>query len=379
MAIYLDNNATTPIIVPVSRKLIHAIVNTYGNPSDLYTIGIIAKREIEDARLKIAELIGANLRFDKILFTGCATEANNAVFHSAMKLYPKKKHIIVSSVEHLSVLEVARDSEKYGYSVTYIPVDCNGSLDLDYLKQNLEKDTLLVSIMTANNETGVIFPIEEVVEIVRACSSEILIHTDAVQAIGKIPVDVKLSGVDFLTISGHKFHAPKGVGALYVKGGVEFSPFLLGGHQEKRLRAGTENTTSIIAMGEAAVHAQASINDQHKVGAMRDVLEQKLTTIPIESSIIGASSNRLSNTTNIAFANVDGVELMLKLSEHGIYVSTGSACNSEIAEPSHVIVAMAIQEKFQRPIRVSLSKINTREEINEFIATITPILTTKRR
>ena len=370
MAIYLDNNATTALILPVLQKQVLALKYTYGNPSNPYELGVVAKREMDDARQKIAELIGADLSQDKLLFTGCATEANNTVFHSSVKLYPKKKHIIVSAVEHLSVLEMAKSLETSGYDVTYVPVNQNGEIDLQHLKKSLKRNTLLVSIMTVNNETGIIYPIDEIVRIVRSCSDDILIHTDAVQAIGKFPVNVKQSGVDFLSLSGHKFHAPKGVGALYVRGGVEFRPFLLGGHQEKQQRAGTENTASIIAMGEAAVHAKKSAQDQTSVRLMRDELEKAILGLPVSALIIGANTNRLSNTSNIAFANENGFVLMLKLSAQGICISTGSACNSESEEPSHVIKAMAIPTKYQKSIRVSLSNETTQDEIHKFLAAI---------
>ena len=377
MAIYLDNNATTALTTQVLRKQTKALFEIYGNPSDPYRIGVIAKREMEKARLKLADLIGANMSSnirDRIVFTSCATEANNAVFNSATKLNPRKKHIIVSSVEHLSVLEVARDLEKSGYKVSFVPVNQDGKLDLDYLSESINNETLLVSIMMANNETGVIFPIDEIVKIVRNFSPDILIHTDAVQAIGKLPINVSQIGIDFLSLSGHKFHAPKGVGALYIKTGVPFKPFFLGGHQEGLERAGTENTASIIAMGEAAVVAKASAINQEPIRLMRDAMEQALLELPMRKHLMGAKSNRLSNTTNISFPIIDGYELMLKLAEKEIYVSTGSACNSESEEPSHVIKAMGIPTEFQKSIRVSLSNTTTQEEIDTFLTVIRTIL-----
>lgn len=377
MAIYLDNNATTALTIQVLRKQSRALLEIYGNPSDPYRIGVIAKREMEKARLKLADLIGANMSSnnrDRIVFTSCATEANNAVFNSATKLNPRKKHIIVSSVEHLSVLEVARDLEKSGYRLSFVPVNHDGKLDLDYLSESINNETLLVSIMMANNETGVIFPIHEIVKIIRNFSPDILIHTDAVQAIGKLPINVSQIGIDFLSLSGHKFHAPKGVGALFIKAGVPFKPFFLGGHQEGLERAGTENTASIIAMGEAAVIAKESAKNQEPLRLMRDAMEQALLELPIRKLLIGAKSDRLSNTTNISFPIIDGYELMLKLAEKEIYVSTGSACNSESEEPSHVIKAMGIPTEFQKSIRVSLSNTTTQEEIDTFLTVIRTIL-----
>lgn len=377
MSIYFDNNATTPISDPVLKKQVFALKNTYGNPSDLYELGVLAKREMEEARERICRLIGSNSKLDKLIFTGSATEANNAVFNSVVKLYPKKKHIVVSAVEHLSVLQVARNFEVLGYKITYIPVNQNGEINLDYLRKSLQKDTLLVSIMTANNETGVVYPIKEIVDIVHSVSSDILIHTDAVQAIGKIPIDVKKSGVDFLSLSGHKFHAPKGVGALYIKGGVEYKPFLIGGHQERKLRAGTENTASIIAMGEAAIYAKDSAMDQSLIQQLRDNLESSIKAMPFDTFIIGEKALRVSNTSNIAFANEYGSTLMLKLAAKGICVSTGSACNSNSEEPSHVIKAMSIPSKYQRSIRISLSNETTQEEIDQFLNVIQTILIKK--
>ncbi len=380
MAIYLDNNATTALTTQVLRKQTKALFEIYGNPSDPYKLGVIAKREMENARLKLADLIGANITLgdrDRIVFTSCATEANNAVFNSATKLNPRKKHIIVSSVEHLSVLEVARDLEKSGYRVSFVPVNQDGKLDLDYLSESINHETLLVSIMMANNETGVIFPIHEIVKIVRNFSPDILIHTDAVQAIGKLPINVSQIGNDFLSLSGHKFHAPKGIGALFIKAGVPFKPFFLGGHQEGLERAGTENTASIIAMGEAAIVAKASAINQEPVRLMRDDMEQALLELPIRKLIIGAKSDRLSNTTNISFPIIDGYELMLRLAKKEIYVSTGSACNSESEEPSHVIKAMGIPTEFHKSIRVSLSNTTTQEEIDSFLTVIRTILLEK--
>lgn len=379
MKIYLDNNATTPLIQSVLKMQVLALKYEYGNPSELYSLGEAAKQRLDEARTNIAKLIGAELDSNQVIFTGCATEANNAVFNSAIKLYPNKKHIVVSSVEHLSVLEVAKSLETMGYDVTYVPVNLDGELDLEYLQRSLKKDTLMVSIMTANNETGIIYPIEEIVQIVHSYSPDILIHTDAVQAIGKIHVDVNKSGVDFLTLSGHKFHAPKGVGALYIRGRVNFVPFFIGGHQEYGLRAGTENTASIIAMGEAALHAVRMVERQNAVRTIRDTLEKELMALPIESHIIGSHTNRLPNTTNIAFSNIDNVWLMLNLSRQGVYVSTGSACNSNEVEPSHVISAMGVPKRFQKSIRISLSTYTTQEEIDEFIKIIKKILIKERR
>ena len=374
MSIYFDNNSTTAIILPVLQKHVLALKDIYGNPSASYNPGVIAKREVDEARQRIADLICADLAFDKIIFTSCATEANNAVFNSATKLYPNKKHIIVSAVEHPSVLEVTKNLKTMGYNITYVPVDINGEIDLKYLQKKIKKDTLIVSVMTANNETGVIYPITKIVKIVRECSPDILIHTDAVQAIGKIPINVIESGVDFLSISGHKFHAPKGVGALYIKRDIKFIPFLFGGHQEENKRAGTENTASIIAMGEAALYAKQYASDQSVVEKMRNKLEEEITALPWRTLIIGKEANRLANTSNIAFENESGYTLMLKLAEKDIFVSTGSACNSISEQPSHVIKAMGISNEYQRPIRISLSNNTKMEEIDKFIIAIKKIL-----
>lgn len=379
MAIYLDNNATTALSLRVLQKQVIALKNIYGNPSDPYELGVIAKREMEEARGRIADLIGASLGCGKLIFTGSASEANNAVFNSAIRRCPNKKHIVVSAVEHLSVLAAAKNLEAAGYEITYIPVDQNGELDLNYFRNILRKDTLLVSIMTANNETGIIYPIDEIVQIVRSVSPDILTHTDAVQAIGKIPTNVKNSGVDFLSLSGHKFHAPKGIGALYIRAGVDFIPFIVGGHQEQGQRAGTENTSSIIAMGEAAIEAKESATNQEKVQQLRHDMEAALMALPVESFIIGAHLPRLSNTTSIAFADKSGYELMLKLAASGIYVSTGSACNSESESPSHVVKAMSLPERFQSPIRISLSNETTQNEIEKFVEVLQSLLTKKGR
>lgn len=377
MDIYLDNNATTPIIQPVLKKQVLALKFSYGNPSSLYRPGILVKRELDDARKNIANLINADLDNSRILFTSCATEANNSVFNSVIKQNPGKKHIIISSVEHSSVFSVAERLQSLGYRITYIPVNTNGEIDMEFLKKKISEDTLLVSIMTANNETGVIYPIKEIVALTHSISPNIFTHTDAVQAVGKIPVDVQESGVDFLSLSGHKFHAPKGVGALYIKGGVNFSPFLLGGHQEGNLRAGTENVASIIAMGEASVLAKDALGKSDFVRDMRDKLENELSSLPIKSYILGKQANRLPNTSNIAFSNIDGMQLMLQLSQNGIYVSTGSACNSTVLKPSRIITAMKTPIEYQKSIRISLSSYTKQEDINKFLEIITKILLKK--
>lgn len=377
MGIYLDNNATTAISLPVLQKQVFALKKLYGNPSAPYELGVVAKRELEEARGQIFNLLGTCSDAGNIIFTGCATEANNAVFNSAIKRHPAKRHIIVSSVEHPSVIELVKNLEATGYEITYVPVNQSGELDLDFLRQKLRKDTLLVSIMTANNETGVIYPINEIVDMVHSVSPEILTHTDAVQAVGKIPIDVKESGVDFLSLSGHKFHAPKGVGALYIRAGIDFVPFLIGGHQEYQQRAGTENTSSIIAMGEAAVWAKKSALDQSTVQRLRDNMEASISRLQVDAFVIAANSLRLSNTSSIAFANKSGYELMLKLATVDIYVSTGSACNSKSEGPSHVIKAMSLPEKYQRPIRVSLSNDTTQSEIDKFVNAIKLLLEKK--
>jgi cysteine desulfurase len=375
--IYLDNNSTTKINQRVFYKQCEVLNKLYGNPSNLYPTGTIAKNLINEAREQIALLINADvIDGDKILFTGCATESNNAVLHSALQLGALHKHIAISAVEHPSVMVPAAYYESIGCRVTRISVDNCGRIDYDQLVSSIDHSTVLVSIMLVNSETGIIHDVKRIVEAVKSINDGILVHTDAVQAAGKIPIDVKKLAVDFFTLSGHKFHAPKGVGVLYIRKGIPFAPFLMGGHQEFNLRAGTENTASIVAMGEAASIATEKISSgsRQNIETLRDMMEAELVLRFPRSMIFGKNSPRVGNTTNIGFAGVAGEKLVLQLAQKDICVSSGTACTSEVAKPSGVLQAMHAPDEYIRSIRISLSDETTEVEVVTLINTLETII-----
>lgn len=375
--IYFDNNATTAIDPKVYAKLCDVLKGNYGNASSLYPLGVSSKQLIEDSRKKIASFIHADLdKGDKILFSSGATESNNSVFHSIFDFNTNNSHCIISSVEHPSVLNVASYYELHGCNVTRIRVDHNGAIDIEQLIDSVSNNTKLVSIMLVNSETGVIHNVEQIVKEIRGINPDILIHTDAVQAAGKIEIDVQKLDVDYLTLSGHKFHAPKGIGILYIKQGAPYNPFILGGHQEQGLRAGTENAASIAALGQAAVIAKQEISEgtTQRIQALRNYMEQRLKSIFQNCIIFGEEAPRVCNTTNIGFHSIDGTRLVLKLAQQGIYISSGTACNSMSAEPSKVLQAMNAPKEYNRSIRISLSKYNTVFEIDHFLDCVKKII-----
>ncbi|RLF26348.1 MAG: cysteine desulfurase NifS [Thermoplasmata archaeon] len=370
--VYVDNNATTCVDDAVLKEMLPYFVDFYGNPSSMHTFGGNIKHYIRKAREKVAKIINAEP--EEILFTSCGTESDNTAIISAMKSAPKKKHIITTRVEHPAVKNMAEHLIKEGMRVTFVPVDNNGRLDLDYLYDSLTDDTSVVSIMWANNETGVIFPIEEISDVLK--DKNVIFHTDAVQAVGKVPIDVKKVNVDMLSLSGHKLHAPKGIGALYIRRGTRFSPFMVGGHQEKGRRGGTENVASIIGLGKACELAASHLEDEgSKVKKLRDRLEtQILKSIP-GSSVNGDINNRLPGTTNISFEYVEGEAILLMLNEYGICASSGSACTSGSLEPSHVLRAMGVPyTSVHGSIRFSLSRYNTEDEIEYILEKIPGII-----
>jgi cysteine desulfurase len=328
--------------------------------------------DIKDARTKVAALIGAAP--DEIVFTSCGSESDSTAIWAALNSNPGKKHIVTTRVEHPAVKNLCETLTKRGYRVTFVPVDGKGRLDLDHLKRHLSDDTALVSVMWANNETGVIFPIREIGEMVR--DNGIVFHTDAVQVAGKIPVNVKADGVDMLSMSGHKIHAPKGIGVLYVRKGTKFSPFLIGGHQEHGRRGGTENVASIVGLGKACELAQKYyIKDMVRVKQLRDKLESVLLEKVPHAIVNGDRENRLPNTTSIAFEYVEGESILLMLNEYGICASSGSACTSGSLEPSHVLRAMGVPfTAAHGSIRFSLSTYNTEEDIDFIIEKMPPII-----
>lgn len=370
--IYVDNNATTQVSPEVLEEMLPYFNEFYGNPSSMHTFGGKVEHKITEARARIASLLGASP--EEIIFTSCGTESDSTAIRSVTLSNPDKKHILTSRVEHPAVKNLYEYLSKNGYRVTFVPVDRKGRLDLDYLYDNLSDDTALVSIMWANNESGVIFPIEEISKVVR--EKGIVFHTDAVQAVGKFPIDLKTIDIDMLSLSGHKLHGPKGVGALYVRRGTKYTPFMIGGHQEKGRRGGTENVASIIGLGKACELAAAYLSDNNNhVEQLRDKLENEILKRVPNTIINGDRNHRLPNTTSIAFEYVEGESILLMMDEFGICASSGSACTSGSLEPSHVLRAMGVPfTAAHGSVRFSLSKYNTEEEIDFIIEKLPPII-----
>jgi cysteine desulfurase len=372
--IYLDNNATTKVAPEVVDAMLPYLSEYYGNPSSMHSFGGDVAAEIKQARENIANLIGAESP-DEIVFTSCGTESDGTAIRAAIESNPDKKHIITSRVEHPAIKNLYETLSKKGYRVTFVPVDSEGRLNLDYFYESLSDETAIVSLMWANNETGVIFPVEELSREVK--DRGIVFHTDAVQAAGKIPIDVKTTGIDMLSLSGHKFHAPKGIGVLYIRKGTKFSPYMIGGHQEHGRRGGTENVASIIALGKAAEMAKKHLDDNgyDRVGKLRDKLEATLLEQIPQSMVNGDREHRLLNTTSIAFEYVEGEAILLMMNEYGICASSGSACTSGSLEPSHVLRAMGVPfTAAHGSIRFSLSRYTTEEEIDVVIEKLPPII-----
>lgn len=360
--VYLDNNATTQVAPEVLEAMLPYFSEFYGNPSSMHSFGGQVGRKIRQAREQIASLIGASA--DEVIFTSCGTESDNAAIRSALLTYPDRRHIVTSRVEHPAIRSLVSFLATQGYRVTEIPVDNLGRLDMKRYEQSLTADTAVVSLMWANNETGVIFPLEKAAEMAR--SRDILFHTDAVQAVGKIPIDLHRTAIDMLSLSGHKLHAPKGIGALYVRKGTKFSTFLIGGHQEKGRRGGTENTAGIIGLGKACELAARNMElENTRVKELRDKLESGLLSHIPNSRVNGDRGYRLPNTTSISFEFVEGEAILLLLDEFGICASSGSACTSGSLQPSHVLRAMGVPFTMAHgSIRFSLSIYNTEEEID---------------
>lgn len=372
--IYFDNAATTPIKTEVLNEMIPYLTKEYGNASSLYTIGRNAKRAIENARKQVAELI--NCKPNEIFFTGSGSESDN----TAIKCYAyankeKGKHIITSKIEHPAVIETCKNLEKHGYEVSYIDVDEEGILKLDELEKNIKNTTILISIMFANNEIGTIQPIEEISKI--AHSRNITFHTDAVQALGNTLIDVERQKIDMLSLSGHKINAPKGIGALYIKDGIEVEKFINGGHQEKDKRAGTENVTGIIGLGKACQIANRNMEKHIKyLKKLRDYYIDRLKKEFSEKiRINGSMEKRLPGNANISFKNEDSSKIIYKLDEKGICVSSGSACSSGNTEPSHVLKAIAVPEEYINcAIRTTFGDNNTFEQIDYLIRCLKNII-----
>ncbi|MGD9098649.1 MAG: cysteine desulfurase NifS [Desulfobacterales bacterium] len=370
--VYLDNNATTRVAPEVVEAMLPYFSEFYGNPSSMHSFGGNLGIKVREARAHIAALLGAQP--EEILLTSGGTESDVTAIHAALAAHPHKRHIVTSRVEHPAIKNLFEQYGKDGYRVSFIPVDREGRIDTAELFGCLSEDTAVVSMMWANNETGVLFPVDEVAAELQARG--IVFHTDAVQAVGKVAVDLTRTGVDLLSLSGHKLHGPKGIGALYIRKGTKFKPLMVGGHQEQGRRAGTENVPGIIGLGKACELAAGYLDDINtRVRALRDRLENALLEAVPHAMVNGDRANRLPNTTSIAFEYVEGEAILLMMNEHGIAASSGSACTSGSLEPSHVLRAMGIPfTAAHGSIRFSLSHYTTAEEIDYVIAKMPPII-----
>ncbi|HUY15256.1 MAG TPA: aminotransferase class V-fold PLP-dependent enzyme [Terriglobia bacterium] len=366
--IYLDHNATTPVLPEVLEAMMPYLTTEWGNPSSAYKFGAKLKSVIETAREQVAELIGAHAR--DVIFTSCATESNNAAIAAALKANPGKRHIVTSSVEHSSVLNYCMALEREGYRVTYLPVDRDGLIKLADLEAAITDQTAVVSLMWANNETGVLFPVEKIADICRARG--VLYHCDAVQAAGKVEIDVRKVPADYLSLTGHKFHAPKGIGALYVRRKAPFAPLIYGGHQERNRRGGTENVPLIVGMGRAAELARKYLPCyDKKVRPLRDELEDGILRSIPNTELNGHKTQHLANTANITFHGIESEALLILLDQEGICASSGSACLADSDEPSHVIRAMKPDSTPSRQmIRFSLNATTTEADVTTVLAKV---------
>lgn len=376
--IYFDHNATTPLHPTVWQAMQPFLADVFGNPSSLHTEGLQARDAVEEARERVAQLLGA--RTEEVILTSGGTEADNlAILGSVLARQRQGGHIVTSQIEHPAVLASCRALESQGFRVTRLPIGPRGTIDPDDLAHALTDDTLLVTLMHANNEVGTIQPI-------RACaalahSRGALVHTDAVQSVGKIPVLVDELGVDLLSVSGHKFHGPKGIGALYVRQGIALDPIITGGPQERGLRGGTEHVAAIVGFGVAAQLAAAHMSEEmSRVAALRDYLEQGILAMIPEVIVNGATAPRLPTTTNMSFNGVDGQSLVVALDLKGVATSTGSACSSGSLEPSHVLIAMGLAgEWLQGAVRFSFGSGNTRAEVDAVLRMLPPIVARLRQ
>ena len=381
--IYVDNNATTAIAPEVLEAMQPYFTADYFNPSSMYDAARSAAHAIQSSRETIARCLGG-IDPDQLLFTGSATESNNAALFGCVQANPQRRHLITTAVEHPSVLEIGKELARRGLEVTFLPVDRNGELSIDAYVKALRRDTLMVSVMMANNETGVCYPVAELARIAKQTDPQILVHTDATQAVGKLPVDLQsdLKEVDLLAFSGHKLHAPKGVGALFVRRGTRWRPFILGGHQERGRRAGTENVPYIVGLAKACELAMAGMDEeQTRVRGMRDRLQAALIKrIPALEVNGKDAAARLPNTLNLAIHGIEGEAILYELSRQGICASSGSACTSGTLDPSHVLKAMAVPfSAIHGSLRISLSRYNTDAEIDRIIEVLPEIVVRLRR
>jgi len=370
--IYVDNNATTRVAPEVVEEMSPYFSELYGNPSSMHFFGGQVQTKVEEARERVAGLIGA--RPQEIIFTSCGTESDNTAIMSALESNPEKRHVVTTRVEHPAVKNLVGPLKREGYRVTELPVDRDGLLSMDEVSRVIAEDTVIVSVMWANNETGVLFPVEEIANLAKSRGA--IFHTDAVQAVGKIPINLAESQIDMLSLSGHKLHAPKGIGVIYVRRGTRFSPYIIGGHQEEGRRGGTENVPYIIGMGKACELAVNHLEDMNvRVKGLRDKLENGLLEKIPNSIVNGDRQQRLPSTSSISFEYVEGESILLKLSDHGICASSGSACTSGSLEPSHVLRAMGVPfTAAHGSIRFSLSSYNTEKEVDFILKVMPPII-----
>ena len=377
--IYLDNNATTAVAPEVFAAMQPYFCERYGNPSSIHRFGGSIAADIEKARCQVAGLLGAKFR-DKegcateIIFTSCGTESDNAAINAALNAMPERKKVVTTAVEHPAVLHYCEELSRKGFTIELIGVDRRGQLDMAALKNAVDENTAIVSAMWGNNETGIIFPVKEIADI--AHSKGAYFHTDAVQAAGKVKIDVEAAGIDFLSISGHKLHAPKGIGALYVRRGIIFTPLICGGHQERNRRGGTENTASIIGLGKACEMAAANLDEEYRIlKNMRDGFEAKLLASIPRIEINGLGEDRLPGTSSVSFESIEGESILMLLDVLGICASSGSACTTGSLEPSHVLRAMGVPySSAHGTVRFSLSRYNTPEELDFVAEKLPPII-----
>lgn len=375
---YFDNAATTRVKEEVLDEMMPYFSEKYGNPSSLYSIGRSSKKAIEEARKKVADLINCNP--NEIYFTGCGSESDNTIIKGIAHANSKKgRHIITSKIEHPAVLHTCQVLEKQGFEVTYLNVNKDGMIDVEELRNSIKNDTILISIMFANNEIGTIQPIETISKIAKM--HNIVFHTDAVQACGNVPIDVKRMGIDALSLSGHKLYAPKGIGALYVKNGIEFEKFMDGGHQEKNKRAGTENVAGIVGLGKACELAKINLKEHMKhLEELRNYFISEVEKRIEDVKLNGSIENRLPGNCNFSFSSVDGEALLLNLDAKGICASSGSACTSGSSAPSHVLKAIGLPDDLARgSLRVTFGEENTKEDVDYLVDNLVEIVQRLRK
>jgi cysteine desulfurase len=375
--IYLDNNATTRVDPAVVEEMMPFLTELYGNPSSAYGFGQRVSKALDQARERVAALLGCEP--GEILFTSCGTESTNAAIHSALAMDRDRQHIVTTRVEHSATLKTCETLARRGHEITWLRVDADGQIDLQELERAIRPDTAIVSVMWANNETGVLFPIDKIAAIVRAKGA--LFHTDAVQAVGKIPITLRDAKINFVSLSGHKLHCPKGVGVLYVNRRTKFHPFMIGGSQEGGKRAGTQNVASIVALGKAcALAGEWMEHENTEVLALRDAFENGVLAKIEGTQRNGDAKHRLPNTSNLAFEGVDSEAVLLLLDQHGICCSAGSACTAGSLHPSHVLKGMGFSDDRARgSLRFSFSRFNTRAEVEKTLEVLPRIVSKLRR